>query len=283
MNRIKTFLLMVGLMFLFIFVGGAIGGSRGMVIAFVFACCMNFFAYWFSDKVVLLTYKAQEVREQEFPQLFQIVRNLANNANLPMPRVYIIPTHSLNAFATGRNPQNAAVAVTRGILDVLNEEELRGVLAHELTHIKNRDILISTIAATLAGAITMLAYMARFAAFFGGYSNRGRNRDSGGLIGLLAMAILAPIAAMLIQMAISRSREYLADSGGGKISGNPRALASALKKLDYAAERVPMSSNSTTAHLFIVNPFRKGFLAGLFSTHPSTEERVKRLEEMGRG
>ena len=280
MNRLKTFLLMVGLMFLFIFVGGAIGGSQGMIIAFIFACCMNFFAYWFSDKVVLSMYKAREVNEQEFPRLYAIVRNLAGRANLPMPRVYIIPTQVPNAFATGRNPENAAVAVTQSLLEVLNEQELSGVLAHELAHVKNRDILISTIAATLAGAITMLAYIARFSALFGGYGGRGRNRGGGGLIGLLAMAILAPIAAMLIQMAISRSREYLADRGGGEISGNPLALAGALKKLEYAAQRNPGSSNSTTAHMFIVNPFRKGFLTGLFSTHPSTEERVKRLEAM---
>ncbi len=279
MNRLKTFLLMMGLMFLFMFVGGAIAGNQGMIIAFVFACCMNFFAYWFSDKVVLKMYKAKEVNEQEFPRLYVIVRNLVERANLPMPRVYIIPAQVPNAFATGRNPENAAVAVTQSLLEVLNEEELSGVLAHELAHIKNRDILISTIAATLAGAITMLAYMARFSAIFGG---RSRGRDGGGIIGLLAMAILAPIAAMLIQMAISRSREYLADRGGGEISGNPLALADALKKLEYAAQRNPGSSNSTTAHMFIVNPFRKGFLTGLFSTHPSTQERVKRLEAMAR-
>ncbi|MCK4533353.1 zinc metalloprotease HtpX, partial [bacterium] len=236
MNGLKTFLLMIGLMFLFVFVGGAIGGNQGMIIAFVFACCMNFFAYWFSDKVVLSMYKAKEVNEQEFPRLYAIVRNLADRANLPMPRVYIIPAQVPNAFATGRNPENAAVAVTQSLLEVLNEEELGGVLAHELSHIKNRDILISTIAATLAGAITMLAYLARFSALFGG---RSRSRNGGGIIGLLAMAILAPIAAMLIQMAISRSREYLADSGGGEISGNPLALADALKKLEYAAQRNP--------------------------------------------
>lgn len=269
MNKIKTFLLMVMLMMLFIIIGNVIGGQQGMIIAFIFACFTNFFAYWFSDKVVLTMYKAQEVSEKDFPGLYRVVRNLTNSASLPMPRVYIIPTQTPNAFATGRNPEHAAVAVTKGILDVLNEEELKGVLGHELSHIKNRDILISTIAATFAGAITMLAYMARFAAFFGG-GNRSRNRDGGGIIGLLVMVIIAPIAALLIQMAISRSREYLADDAGAKISGNPLGLANALKKLEYAADKIPMNTNSATAHLFIVNPLRSGFMSNLFSTHPST-------------
>ncbi len=240
---------------------------------------MNFFSYWFSDKIVLKMYKAQEVTEAQQPRLYNMVRELSQRAQLPMPKVYIIPNDTPNAFATGRDPEHAAVAVTQGIMRILTEPELRGVLGHELAHIKHRDILIGTIAAVFAGAISMLAHMAQWAAIFGG--GRSDNERGGSPIAVIAMAIIAPIAAMMIQMAISRSREYLADAGGAKFHGNPNDLANALRKLHAAAQKIPMDASPATAHMFIVNPlFGRGGITSLFSTHPPMEERVKRLEQM---
>jgi len=279
MNTIKTTLLLGGLTGLLIFIGGYFGGQHGVVIAFIFALVMNFGSYWFSDKIILRMYHAQEVSENEAPEIFSLVRNLALKASLPMPKVYIIPEGAPNAFATGRDENHAVVAVTEGILRILNKAELEGVIAHELAHIKNKDMLIGSIAATLAGAIVMLASMARWAAIFGGGS-RDRDDDSGGVIGLIAMAILAPIAATIIQMAISRSREYLADEGGSHISGRPYDLASALEKLSRASEAIPLAANPSTAHMFIVNPLRGRSLMNFFSTHPPIEERVARLRSM---
>jgi heat shock protein HtpX len=277
MNMLKTGLLMTVLTVLFVLIGGVIGGEQGLIIAFVFAAVMNFGSYWLSDKIVLSMYRAQEIGPDDAPELYNIVSRLAERSGLPMPRVYIIPTDNPNAFATGRNPKHAAVAVTHGLMNVLNTREIEAVLSHELSHVKNRDTLISTIAATIAGAITMLASMARWAAIFGGFGGRD-DEDSGGIIGLIFLAILAPIAAMMIQLAISRSREYAADHDGGEIS-DPLALADALRKMEMAAERRPMSSvNPSTSHLFIVNPFKKGFVTSLFSTHPPTERRIERLE-----
>jgi heat shock protein HtpX len=249
-----------------------------MVMAFLIAVVMNFDSYWFSDKIVLRMYNAQEITTESNPDIFRIIQDLAQRGGLPMPRVYIIPTEQPNAFATGRNPQHAAVAMTEGIIRTLNEDELRGVLAHELAHVKHRDILIGTVAATMAGAISMIAYMSRFAMMFGG----GRSDDSEGRnpIGGLLMIILAPIAAMLIQMAISRSREYEADSGGAEMAGNPIPLANALKKLEAKAEVIPMDANPATAHMFIVKPLRGGGITSLFSTHPPMEKRIARLEQM---
>ncbi|PIP07478.1 MAG: protease HtpX, partial [Syntrophobacteraceae bacterium CG23_combo_of_CG06-09_8_20_14_all_50_8] len=275
MNTIKTTLLLGGLTGLLIFIGGYFGGQHGVVIAFIFALVMNFGSYWFSDKIILRMYHAQEVSENEAPEIFSLVRNLALKASLPMPKVYIIPEGTPNAFATGRDENHAVVAVTEGILRILNKAELEGVIAHELAHIKNKDMLIGSIAATLAGAIVMLASMARWAAIFGGGS-RDRDDDSGGVIGLIAMAILAPIAATIIQMAISRSREYLADEGGSHISGRPYDLASALEKLSRASEAIPLAANPSTAHMFIVNPLTGRSLMNFFSTHPPIEERVAR-------
>ncbi len=275
----KTTFLMALLMVLAVGIGYALGGQGGMVIAFVFALGMNFFSYWFSDKIVLKMYKAQEVTEAQQPRLYNMVRELAQRAELPMPKVYIVPNDTPNAFATGRDPQHAAVAVTQGIMRILTEPELRGVIGHELAHIKHRDILIGTIAAVFAGAISMLAHMAQFAAIFGG--GRSDNDRGGSPIAVIAMAIIAPIAAMMIQMAISRSREYLADAGGAKYHGNPNDLANALRKLHTAAQKVPMDASPATAHMFIVNPlFGRGGITSLFSTHPPMEERVKRLEQM---
>jgi heat shock protein HtpX len=278
MNALKTTFLMALLMVLAVFIGYAIGGNGGMMIAFVFALGMNLVSYWFSDKIVLKMYKAEEITESASPRLFAVVRDLSQRAGLPMPKVYMIPTDTPNAFATGRNPQHAAVAVTKGIMDILTENELRGVLGHELAHVKHRDILIGTIAAVFAGAISMLAHMAQWAAIFGG--GRSDNERGGGGLGLLAMAIVAPIAALLIQMAISRSREYLADEDGARFHGNPRDLASALAKLHRSAERVPMQATPATAHMFIVNPLTGRGLMSLFSTHPPMEERIKRLEAL---
>jgi heat shock protein HtpX len=280
-NVLKTGFLLAVLTCLVVLVGQAIGGQQGMFIALILALGMNLFSYWFSDKMVLAMYRAQPVDEASAPELYTMVRNLATRAQIPMPRVYIIPTETPNAFATGRNPEHAAVAVTEGIMRILNREELEGVIAHELSHVKNRDTLIMTIAAALAGAITYLAHMAQFAAIFGG----GR-RDSdeegggGGMFGTLALAILAPIAAMLVQLAISRSREFHADATGAKIAGKPSGLASALEKLDQASKAIPMAASPATAHLFIVNPLSGSMLRSLFSTHPSTEERVARLRAM---
>lgn len=271
MNAIKTALLMGLLTLLLVFVGNLVGGANGAMFAFIIALGMNFFSYWFSDKVVLATYRAKEVSEAEAPQLHATVRRLTQRARLPMPKVYIIPSETPNAFATGRNPEHAAVAVTTGILKMLNQDELEGVLGHELAHVKHRDILIGTIAATIAGAINMLYYMGLF---FGG------DDDDGNPIVSLVMLIVAPIAAMMIQMAISRSREFAADRGGAEISGKPLALASALINLENGVARIPMKASPTTAHMFIVNPLRGKGLASLFSTHPSTEERVQRLRQL---
>lgn len=281
MNYFKTTLLLVALTLLLLWVGGMVGGRDGVVFAFVIAMGMNFFSYWFSDKIVLMMYKAKEVTEQESSDYYRIVKELTARAGLPMPKMYIIPTNAMNAFATGRNPRHAAVAVTEGMLGSLSREELKGVLGHELSHVKNRDILISAIVATVAGAIMMLANMARYAAIFGGYGG-GRNEEEnrGGGFAMLFLAVLAPIAALLIQMAISRSREYAADKGGAQIAGNPLALANALEKLQQAAVVRPMDAGQTTAHLFIVNPLSGRSFASIFSTHPPIEERVKRLRAM---
>ena len=273
---------MLVLTFIFILVGTAIGGRSGAVYAFIFAALMNFFAYWFSDKIVLRMYGAKEVSQGEAPELYQIVGELVNKASLPMPKVYIIENDTPNAFATGRNPEHAAVAVTTGILRILSKEELMGVIGHELSHIRHRDILISTIAATMAGAISILASMARWGAMFGGYRSDDEEGGGGGnILVVILVSIFASIAAMLIQMAISRSREYLADEGGAHLA-HPLSLARALGKLEVAAQRIPMEANPSTAHLFIVNPLRGGGVLSLFSTHPPIEERIARLEEMAR-
>ena len=282
MNTIKTVFLLGALTGLLILIGGYFGGRQGMIIAFALAVIMNFGSYWFSDKIVLRMYSASEVSESDAPELYAAVRNLSLKAGLPMPRVFIIPDETPNAFATGRNEKHAVVAVTQGILRILNREELEGVIAHELSHIKDRDILIGSIAATIAGAIMMLANMAQWAAIFGGGRSDDEEGGGGGTIGLIVMAILAPIAATLIQMAISRSREYLADSEGAQVSGNPYGLASALEKLSSASQVVPMHANPSTAHMFIVNPLSGRSLMNLFSTHPPIEERVARLRSMGR-
>ena len=277
-NLLKTAVLMAAITALFMAIGSLLGGQQGMMLALVVALGMNFFSYWFSDKLVLKMYKAQEVNETSAPQFYGMVRDLAQRAQLPMPKVYLIEEDAPNAFATGRNPQNAAVAATTGILRVLSERELRGVMAHELAHVKHRDILISTISATMAGAISMLA---NFAMFFGG---RGDNRPNP-IVGLLIM-ILAPMAAGLIQMAISRAREFEADRGGAEISGDPRALAGALQKIQRFAQGLPMAPaerHPETAQMMIINPLSAGGLRGLFSTHPSTEERVERLLAMAGG
>lgn len=279
MNTIKTALLLGALTGLLMLIGGLFGGQQGIVIAFIFAMVMNFGSYWFSDKLVLRMYKARPVSESEAPELHAMVKNLALKASLPMPHVYIIPDDTPNAFATGRDERHAVVAVTEGILRILDRDELEGVISHELTHIKNRDMLIGSIAATLAGTIVMLAHMAQWAAIFGGAS-RDDEEGGGGIIGLILMAILAPIAAAIIQMAISRSREYLADAGGAKISGKPYDLAGALEKLSRASREIPMEANPSTAHMFIVNPLTRRSLMNLFSTHPPIEERIARLRSM---
>lgn len=276
MNTAKTAILMVGLTVLFVGVGGMVAGRQGLVIALVMAVSMNFFSYWFSDKVVLRMYRAREVSESEAPELYGVVRDLTMRASLPMPKVYLIPSDAPNAFATGRNPEHAAVAATTGIVRMLNREELAGVMAHELSHVGNRDILIGTIAATIAGAISMLAY---FAMFFGG----GDRENRGNPVMLLLTIILAPMAATLIQLAVSRSREYQADQSGAQLCGNPMWLASALRKLEMASRRVTLNANPATAHMFIVNPLRGGGMTKLFSTHPPMEERISRLEHMAMG
>ncbi|HEY5513266.1 MAG TPA: zinc metalloprotease HtpX [Geomonas sp.] len=280
MNRFKTAVLLTSLTLLMVAMGSAIGGRGGMYFAFLMACAMNIFSYWFSDKIVLKMYGAREITEMENPVFYGIIRRLSIQAGLPMPKVYIIPSESPNAFATGRNPDHAAVAATEGIMRILTPEELEGVMAHELTHVANRDILISTIAATIAGAISMLGNMLQWGAILG---TRSDDDEGGGLLGGLAMAIIAPIAAMLIQMAVSRSREYLADEGGARMCGRPLALASALKKLDSGSRMLPMQeARPATAHLFIVNPLTGGGLLQLFSTHPPMEDRIARLEQMAR-
>ncbi len=275
-NTIKTTLLLGALTGLLVIFGDYFGGTQGMVIAFLFALLMNFGSYWYSDKIVLKMYRAREVTEAEAPELVSMVRSLSQRAQLPMPKVYIVPTESPNAFATGRNPQHAAVAVTSGILRIMNYDQLEGVLAHELGHVKNRDTLISAVAATLAGVIMMLAYMARWAAMFG-FGGRDSENRGGGVLGLLLMSILAPIAALVIQMAISRTREFLADATAARLTKNPEGLASALEGLQAAAQRIPLEANPATSHLFIVNPLSGRSLFRFFSTHPPVEERVKRL------
>jgi len=282
MNQFKTFLLMLVLMVVFILVGSAIGGKSGMIYAFILAAAMNFFAYWFSDKLVLRMYGAKEVTQGEAPELYQIVGELVNKASIPMPKVYIMENDTPNAFATGRNPEHAAVAVTTGILRILSKDELMGVIGHELSHVRNRDILISTIAATMAGAIGMLARMVQFGALFGGSrSNDDEGGGGGNFIAMLVFSMIAAFAAMLIQMAISRSREYMADEGGAHLT-HPLSLARALGKLETGVQRIPMDANPSTAHMFIVNPLSGRGVLSLFSTHPPIEERIARLEEMAR-
>ncbi len=277
MNNIKTMVLLVALSLILVWAGAAFGGKQGMTMALIFAAGMNLFAYWFSDKIVLRMYGAKEVTESEAPELYSTVRRLAQKAEMPMPKVYIMDADQPNAFATGRNPKHAAVAVTTGIMRILSHEELTGVIGHELAHVKHRDILISTIAATIAAAISYLAQMAQWAAIFG---HRGDDDEGGSPIAALVMMIVGPIAALLIQMAISRSREYVADEGGARLAGNPRLLASALRKLHMASQRIPMHANPATSHMFIVNPLSGGGLLKLFSTHPPIEERIARLESM---
>ena len=281
MNRFKTFLLMLVMTLLFVLVGSVVGGKNVVVYAFIFAGLMNFFAYWFSDKIVLRMYGAKEVSQGESPELYGIVAELTSKASLPMPKVYIMENDTPNAFATGRNPEHAAVAVTTGILKILSKEELMGVIGHELTHVKNRDILVSTVAATLAGAIAMLARMAQFGAMFGGGRSNEEGGRGGNILVVLIVSIFASMAAMLIQLAISRSREYLADEGGAHLA-HPLSLAKALGKLEVASKRIPMQANPSTAHMFIVNPLKGGRVLSLFSTHPPMEERIARLEEMAR-
>jgi heat shock protein HtpX len=280
MNQVKTFLLMTVLTIILVALGSMMGGKSGAMIAFFVALVMNLVSYWFSDKIVLKMYGAQEVSESDAPQLYSIVSSLSQKAGIPMPRVYVIENDSPNAFATGRNPANGVVAVTTGITRILSREELEGVLAHEISHIKHRDILIQTVAATLAGAITMIANWARFAAFFGGSSSD--DDDGGGnIFSVIIFSMLAAFAAMLIQLAISRSREYLADDGGAQLAGNPLYLAGALRKLNAGVARNPMNdANPSTAPLFIVNPFTARGVLALFSTHPPIEERIRRLEDM---
>ncbi len=276
-NWFKTTLLLGVMTALIVLIGRLIGGQQGMIFAFILAIGMNFFSYWFSDKIVLRMYRAREVTPQENPRLYGIVNQIALRANLPMPRVYIIPEQSPNAFATGRNPEHAVVAVTEGLLNLMETDEITGVISHEMAHIKNRDILIGSIAATMAGAIMIIANMARWSALLGG-GNRDSNRGGLGNLGMLAMSILAPLAAMLIQMAISRSREYLADSTGASFAGQPAGLASALGKLGSYSKRIPMhTARENTAHMFIVNPLSGRTFASLFSTHPPLEERIARL------
>jgi heat shock protein HtpX len=277
-NNIKTYILMAAMTAVLLFLGQAAGGRAGMIMAIVFAIVMNFVSYWYSDKIVLKMYRAKPVDESEFKDVKKIVEELAANANLPVPRVYVIPESTPNAFATGRNPANAVVALTRGMLDGMNKNQLKGVIAHEIAHIKHSDILISAVAATIAGAIGFLASMIRWAAIFGGGS---RDDDNGGIIGLLAAVIIAPIAAMVIQMAISRGREYEADREGAVLCGNPSYLINALINLSMYNRKQPISrGNQSTAHMFIVNPFKAGGINKIFSTHPPLEERIKRLENI---
>lgn len=283
MNTLRTTILLAVLTALLVWIGDMLGGRQGAIIALLLAGGMNFFSYWFSDKIVIKMYGGQEVSAQDDPELYGLVQDLTQRAGLPMPKVYVLPQDTPNAFATGRNPEHAAVAVTDGIRRILDKRELAGVLGHELSHVKHRDILVSTIAATLAGAIGYLAQMAQWAMIFGG--NRERDEEGGGnIFGLIVMMIVAPIAAMLIQMAVSRSREYGADEGGAKVTGDPLALASALRKLHMGAQNIPLEVNNATAnataHMFIVNPLTGHGLASLFSTHPPMEERIARLEAM---
>jgi heat shock protein HtpX len=276
-NALKTVLLLGLLTGFMILVGDWLGGQRGMVMALGVAAIMNFVSYFFSDKIALMTYRAQPVTREQLPRAYEVVERITQRQGLPMPKIYVIPTDSPNAFATGRNPSHASVAVTQGILNLLDDEELEGVLAHELGHVRNRDILISSIAATLAGAITILARMAYWGALFGGFGGRDREERGGGGISALFMLILAPIAAMLIQLAVSRSREYAADATGAHFTGNPYALARALQKLDAYSKRIPMVASPSSAHLFIVQPLLGMNLASLFLTHPPIRKRIERL------
>lgn len=280
MNYFKTAILLMALTLILVWAGHIFGGPYGARMAFIFALIMNFGAYWFSDRIILAMYRAKPLAENEAPEVYSIVKELIASSGLPMPRLYIIPNTSPNAFATGRNPQHASVAVTDGILRILNREELKGVLAHELAHVNNRDILTMTVAATLAGAITMLADWARWAAMFGGGRDREGRQSQLNAIAFLVMAILAPIAAMLIQLAISRSREYAADKTGAQFARNPFGLASALEKLEQSSRHYPFHASPSTAHLFIVNPLRGDIIASLFSTHPPIAERIRRLKEL---
>ena len=280
-NSLKTILLMALMMGMLLFIGDWMGGEQGLLMAFIFSLLMNFGMYWFSSKIVLMTYRAKEVTEVDAPKLFSIVRRLAAQAQLPMPKVYIIPGDSPNAFATGRNPEHAVVAATEGILQLLSDDELEGVIAHELAHVKHRDILIATLVASMAGTITFIARMAMYASIFGGGS---RSRENSNPFGQILLIILAPIAAMLIQFAVSRSREFAADEGGAQISQRPLSLANALRKLERGVEQIPMTNAGTaTAHMFIVNPLSGGGITKLFSTHPPTEERIARLEQLAMG
>jgi heat shock protein HtpX len=283
-SAIKTTILLGALTGLLILIGGIFGGRSGMEVAFVIALVMNFFSYWFSDKMVLKAYNAQELDAAAAPELYSIVQELAQEAHIPVPRMYLIDTDTPNAFATGRNPHHAAVAVTRGILRICSRDELKGVLGHELSHVINRDILTSSIAATLAGAIMILASMARWGAIFGGFGGGGDDDRRGGMVELLLMAFLAPLAATMIQLAVSRTREYQADASGAHLTHHPLYLASALRKLEVANERMPMDAGPATAHLFIVNPLtaQQGLMSRLFSTHPPLEERIRRLEHMAK-
>src|SRR5689334_20654184 len=277
-NTFKTALLLTALTLFLLFVGDYFGGQNGLILALIIAAVMNFVSYFFSDKIALAMYRAQPVTREQLPRVYNVVERMTQRIGLPMPKIYVIPTESPNAFATGRNPSHASVAVTEGILNLLDDEELEGVLAHELSHVRNRDILISSIAATLAGAITIIARMAGWGMMFGGYGGRDdRDRGGGGAIGALLMIILAPLAAMLIQLAVSRSREYQADASGAHMTGNPYGLASALRKLDTYSKRVPMVATPSTAHLFIVQPLLGMDFASLFSTHPPIAKRIERL------
>jgi len=286
MNGFRTTILLAALTALVVWIGHMVGGPNGAVMALIMAGAMNFFSYWFSDKIVLKMYGGQEIRANDDPELYGLVGDLATRAGLPMPKVYLIPEEAPNAFATGRNPEHAAVAVTQGIRRILNKRELAGVLGHELSHVKHRDILISSIAATLAGAISYLAYMAQWGMMFGGSRDREEGGGGSNILSLLFMMIVAPMAAMLIQMAVSRSREYMADDGGAKVTGDPLALASALRKLHMGSQNIPLQVNDATAkataHMFIVSPLTAGGLANLFSTHPAMEERIARLEAMAK-
>jgi heat shock protein HtpX len=277
MNNIKTMFLLVGLTLILVWAGAFFGGRQGMTVALIFALGMNFFVYWFSDKIVLRMYGAKAVSEAGAPELYGILRRLTTKAGMPMPKLYVIDAEQPNAFATGRNPEHAAVAVTKGIMRILSYDELMGVIGHELAHIKHRDILISTVAAAIAGAVSYLAQMAQWAMIFG---RHGDDREGGNPLAALAIMIVAPIAAMIVQLAISRSREYEADMGGARLAGNPRLLASALRKLHTASVKIPMNSNPATSHMFIVNPLSGRGISRLFSTHPPVEERIRRLEGM---
>jgi len=279
MTKWKAFFLLAFLTILLVYFGKILGGPYGMTFALIFAGFINFISYWFSDKIVLAMYRAKPVSYEDAPRLHEIVGDLAQRVHIPKPKIYVIPTNHPNAFATGRNPAHASVAVTKGIMKILNERELKGVLAHEISHVRNYDILIGTIAATLAGAITYLAQIFRFSLFFGGIGD-DEDRGGGNLLAALIISILAPLAALLVQLAVSRSREYLADETAAKITRDPLGLASALEKLAYGAKRVPLQANPATSHLFIVTPMMGKGMYSLFSTHPPIEDRIRRLKEM---